>query len=139
MRSVLFFSLLFLVLSACGDRKTKESFREFADFYEKFHKDTTFQAEHCQFPMEGMPDNAGAYEGNLSEFRWTKDKWTIHKPIDFGKSGYKQELQPIGPDLIIETIIDPSGEYGLSRRFARINGKWTLIYYAGMNRIERRG
>jgi hypothetical protein len=38
--------------------------------------------------------------------------------------------------MVVEYIIQKSGDMGMERRFAKVAGEWHLIYYAGLNRIS---
>ncbi|TXB63773.1 hypothetical protein [Phaeodactylibacter luteus] len=113
-------------------------FREFAEFYERFHQDTAFQRERIVFPLPGLPQEADSALIASGLFRWTPQTWQLQGAIDFSRSEFRQELTPVGRDLIIEKIVQP--EYGLQieRRFSRLEDGWHLIYYAGLNRVEAR-
>lgn len=121
---------------ACTTRKADYS--EFNQFYDEFMQDSLFQVQHIQFPMEGLPDNAAGYEGDLRDFRWTAENWRMHRPIDFQKSKFVQNFETLGDELIIENISDRDSGYGMMRRWAKIGGDWSLIYYVGINPLEER-
>lgn len=108
---------------------------DFEAFYQRFHSDTTFQVAHVLFPLEGFPDNADSTMLAERTFRWTPENWVIHRPLS-GK-GMRQELVPISDEVIIERVVDDKTNYGLERRFAKLQGTWYLIYYSGMNPRER--
>ncbi|MFM8449366.1 MAG: hypothetical protein ACKOAY_04610 [Haliscomenobacter sp.] len=127
--------LSLLPLLACHRKEADTT--HFEIFYERFHRDSAFQMQHILFPLEGLPDNAYSAGKNLDAFRWEQKDWVIHQPIDFKTSGFKRELQAFNKDLIVERIVHESGDYAMLRRFARINGQWTLIYYAGLNPIQQ--
>ncbi len=131
--------LALLFLAACENNPLRNESRkeDFGRFYTRFHQDSTFQLERIVFPLEGMPDNALSRDVNLQTFRWEKENWIIHRPVDFSKGTFKQELAGFGEDLIIERIVHQSGDYALLRRFSRMDGKWMLIYYAGMNPVQK--
>lgn len=134
-RNLCFFLLALAALSACRSR-AKADFSDFAVFYEKFHQDSAFQMAHIQFPMQGLPDNADSATLASNTFRWEPSNWKINKPIDFEKSGFSQQVQPLGDGLVIEKIVHESGKYAMLRRFAKLDDQWYLIYYAGLNPVE---
>jgi hypothetical protein len=134
-RNLSFLLLALAALSACRPR-AKADFSDFAVFYEKFHQDSAFQMAHIQFPMQGLPDNADSVTLASNTFRWDASNWKINKPIDFNKSGFSQQVQPLGEGLVIEKIVHESGKYAMLRRFAKLDDQWYLIYYAGLNPVE---
>lgn len=127
-------SLAALLLLGCKTRKADYS--DFEQFYDQFMQDSSFQVQHINFPLEGLPDNAVDYGEDLSTFRWTAETWRMHRPIDFEKTKMQQNFQTLGEELIIENIIDPNYGYGMVRRWAKLGGEWSLIYYAGMNPVQ---
>lgn len=133
----LFLGLMLIgaLLSSC--RPKKADYSEFSAFYEKFMQDSLFQIQHVNFPLEGIPDNAIAYEDSLQNFRWTAENWRMHRPIDFEQTKFEQNFQTLGDELIIENIVEPTVSYGMVRRWAKIGGQWSLIYYAGLNPIQQ--
>lgn len=136
--TILFSGALSIFLPSCQPgSKDAKGFRDFQAFYEKFHQDSVFQLNHINFPLEGIPDNAGNYEGDLNSFRWEKESWQVHRPIDFEKSGYKQELNTFSDNMVVERIVHESGDYAMMRRFARLGDEWYLIYYAGLNSLNK--
>lgn len=122
-------------LFAC--RTKKADYSEFSQFYEKFMQDSLFQVKHISFPLAGMPDNAIAYGDTLQNFRWTAENWRMHRPIDFARTKFEQNFQTLGEELIIENLVEPTAGYGMTRRWAKIGGEWSLIYYAGLNPIQQ--
>lgn len=127
--------LCMLPLFACQRKEADTA--HFEIFYERFHRDSAFQMQHILFPLEGLPDNAFGSDKNLDGFKWEAKTWVIHQPINFKTSGFKRELKSFGKDLIVERVVHESGDYAMLRRFARINNQWTLIYYAGLNPIQK--
>jgi hypothetical protein len=130
--------LLLLTFTACGNERDASATApdDFAAFYERFHRDSLYQIEHINFPLEGLPGNAAEADAS---FRWERESWRMHKPIDPEESGFHSEFSRLG-DIVIERIVHESGEYGMMRRFARLNdGEWYLIYYVGLNPLSRPG
>lgn len=126
-----------LGLITLGCKSHKGDFSDFDQFYEKFMQDSVFQMQHINFPLDGLPDDAANYGDSIQNFRWTKENWRIHHPIDFEKTKFEQNFQTLGDELIIENITEPTVGYGMLRRWAKIDGKWTLIYYVGLNPIQQ--
>ena len=140
-----FIMLLLSLCIACGNRtadpsqkmaETVANFGDFEDFYKRFHWDSTFQISRINFPLEGLPQDADSSIIVENNFHWTKENWTMHRGFEELKNDFTQEFIPFGTDIITERIIHVSGTVGMIRRFARLNGKWYLIYYAGLNRIS---
>jgi hypothetical protein len=127
---------LVVLAFACTSRNA--GYSEFNQFYDKFMQDSLFQVQHIQFPMEGLPDNAAGYERDLPDFRWTAENWRMHRPIDFQKSKFVQNFETLGDELIIENISDRDSGYGMMRRWAKIGGEWSLIYYVGINPLQEK-
>lgn len=135
-KSKIIYLFPFLMLLAFACRPRKADYSEFNQFYAQFMQDSLFQVQHINFPLEGIPDNASSYSDDLSAFRWTADNWRMHRPIDFAQTKFEQNFQTIGDELIIENLSDPQSGYGMIRRWAKLGGEWSLIYYAGINPIR---
>lgn len=116
--------------------ETAAKFGDFEDFYKRFHWDSTFQMSRINFPLEGLPQDADSATLADRDFYWQKEEWVVHKGFEELKKDFKQEFIPFGDDIITERLIHSSGTVGMIRRFARLDGKWYLIYYAGLNRIR---
>lgn len=134
----LFFGTFVILVMALSCRPKKADYSDFNQFYDKFLQDSLFQVQHINFPLDGLPDNAVAYGDSVREFRWTAENWRMHRPIDFEKTKFEQNFETLGEELIIENIIDPTAGYGMLRRWAKIGGEWSLIYYVGLNPIQEK-
>lgn len=110
--------------------------QDFVTFYERFLKDSLYQMEHINFPLEGIPDNALKDNQLLTDFRWQADNWIMHRPIEKDGTGFSSSFSQLGP-IIIEEILHESGQYGMLRRFANSGEEWRLIYYAGLNPLKQ--
>ncbi len=110
--------------------------KDFIDFYERFLADSLYQMEHINFPLEGIPDNALKDNALQADFRWQKDNWIMHRPIQEDSTGFSSTFSQLGP-IIIEEILHESGQYGMLRRFANSGEEWRLIYYAGLNPLQQ--
>ncbi|WP_421800447.1 hypothetical protein [Haliscomenobacter sp.] len=134
------FNLLFCTVAilflALGCRSKKTDYSDFNQFYDQFFQDSLFQVQHINFPIEGLPDNAAILGDSIRNFRWTAENWRMHRPIDFERTKFEQNFQTLGDELIIENIIDPTAGYGMVRRWAKIGGEWSLIYYVGLNPVQ---
>lgn len=146
MRYFVFFSLMLLFFS-CQPRDAQHAevevpvdiaaeYADFAAFYKRFHQDSLYQMEHILFPLDGFPAEADSATLRDRSFRWQRDNWRMHRGFNLTESQFEQELQPLGKDLITETFYHEKSGFGLIRRFARIDGEWQLIYYAGLNRLR---
>lgn len=106
---------------------------DFIAFYDRFLSDSLFQIEHIQFPLEGIPDNADSADVADGNFRWERETWKMHRKFDPKQTGFKVNLEAFGSDVITEQILHESGRYAMLRRYAKMDGDWRLIYYAGLN------
>lgn len=105
---------------------------DFKSFYRQFHQDTAFQIAHISFPLEGIPANADTL-ASRDQFRWQKNSWKWHRPIDPDLTGYEQHWQVITKEMVVERIIEKTSRIGMTRRFAKMDNEWMLIYYGAMN------
>jgi len=138
MKHILAFLPLLLLASCQGTQPEKPSIsKDFSAFYERFHRDSLYQMQHITFPLEGIPDNVAQLQNAEGRFRWTREEWDMHKPIDFSQGEFRQELNLFGDRVVNERIISQDNNYALLRRFARIGEEWYLIYYAGLNPIKQ--
>ena len=106
---------------------------DFIAFYDRFLSDSLFQVEHIQFPLEGIPDNADSADVADGNFRWERENWKMHRKFDPKQTGFKVNLESFGSDIITERILHERGRYAMLRRYAKMDGDWRLIYYAGFN------
>ncbi|MCB0519254.1 MAG: hypothetical protein H6577_08530 [Lewinellaceae bacterium] len=121
--------------SDAGSTEQNDLPEGFAEFYQHFHSDSTFQMGHIVFPLEGLPNKADSTLLASGKFYWKAEDWKMQKAIDFEMSEFRRELLPLNKMMVEEHIIHKNGQYGMVRRFARLGDEWQLIYYAGMNRI----
>ncbi|NND32898.1 MAG: hypothetical protein HKN76_09925, partial [Saprospiraceae bacterium] len=71
-----------------------------------------------------------------SSFRWQRENWRWHRPIDPALSGFEREWQILNQDMIIERITQKTAGFGMMRRFAKMDEQWMLIYYSAMNPVK---
>lgn len=110
---------------------------DFVQFYNKFHSDSAYQMAHIQFPLEGYPSgNLADSVGNVADFRWTADKWVMHRLPQFNDSLYARQFEQPMPIMVNEIIIEKAKNYGTLRRFLKRDNEWFLIFYSDMNRLE---
>jgi len=106
---------------------------EFRSFYNQFLSDSSYQMEHIDFPLNGLP--------NLSEvddyenFKWQEEDWIMHKPLIDPNREFLVETETLGPSLVIETISHKTGTFQMVRRFAKTSDGWKLIYFQDLNMI----
>lgn len=103
---------------------------DFYDFYEKFHSDVEFQKAHIVFPLQGA--KAKGEEQVLEPYSYTAEEWVIHKPYDDMEGTYQRSFSEFG-GIVAETIQAVQGPFSMIRRFAKVDGKWHLIYYQPMS------
>lgn len=138
-----FFIIALLFLLSCTDETPKEQAlgqeqeiempEDFFDFYKKFLSDSSYQMEHIIFPLQGIPSDAdGLLYGN--DYKWEKENWTIHKAFDPKTSGFTSYFTPFQPTIVIEKIQHNSGQFYMTRRFAKMDTSWYLIFYEELQR-----
>lgn len=139
---VIRYKLLWLFLSIClGECKNQESLSTtlpvqpipilggFDDFYQRFHLDSGFQMKHIRFPLEGLPEQADT-SSMLESYRWTEDKWILHRPIDLKDTLFYRSFKTLDSSMIIEVIKHKFSPMQMERRFSKSDSEWSLIYYA---------
>lgn len=140
----------FLALMVCGlwvascknepklsNTETQGLTEDFVQFYNKFHSDSAYQMAHIQFPLEGYPSgNLADSIKNVNDFRWTADKWIMHRLPQFSDSLYSRQFEQPMPIMVNEIIIEKKRNYGTLRRFLKRDNEWFLIFYSDMNRLE---
>lgn len=136
-RSFIILALLgSLVFTACKKKAATESandLSDFQDFHNRFLRDSLYQIAHIQFPLEGIPDNADSSDVADGNFRWQLEDWKMHRKFDAKSNGFSVKFQPFGDNIVNEYITHESNQYAMMRRFAKTDGEWRLIYYAGLN------
>lgn len=114
---------------------TNQDLKQFENFYIKFHQDSVYQIAHITFPLEGLPEQADSAILANNNFRWEKENWRTHQMLNPNDNNFKQEFIPIGNAMIIEKITDSKTGFAMTRRFAKLDEEWYLIYYSGMNKL----
>ncbi|MEM1322889.1 MAG: hypothetical protein AAGG75_21670 [Bacteroidota bacterium] len=145
---VIFTTIFFVVLQNRGDQPLteptsppvaaappSEGLKDFEQFYQQFHSDSTYQLAHILFPLEGIPPSADSLTLVQGGFRWQANEWTLHREFDDMDGEFVRDLRVLSEDMILEQIQHNSGQYGMERRFARFDDGWYLIYYAAMNKL----
>lgn len=107
---------------------------DFPAFLDRFATDSLFQMSRISFPLAGLPAYADSIIIASNSFRYHAEDWVLHKPFNTSLE-FKQEYEVAGDALVIENIVNSNAGFGMQRRFARLNGDWHLIYYAGINKI----
>jgi len=137
------FSVFFLalVLFSCGNQieeqvveETSPNVDDFEAFYDKFHSDSIYQKAHVLFPLQGLPTNADTTILKQGNFYYQEEDWITQNRLP-ANSDFQSTILPIDSALVIERILHQSGQYAMERRFAKMDGEWMLIYYAGVNRV----
>lgn len=119
-----------------NSRKESQIAKEtFEQFYDRFHKDDSFQLARVSFPLKGYNisgENYNPESKSDSDFYWTRNDWVIqHKPERGGD--FKIKLSNLDSNNIEERVfIDHSG-FEVIRRFSREDGKWYLVFYGNQD------
>lgn len=114
----------FLTVSCSTSKKIADKGNEtFDSFYDKFHKDETFQMSRLKFPMEGM-----SVDGNLST-KWTSKNWNPLKVriYDVDKKMFKTTHKKTSTSFEQKIWIEDSG-FMSEYKFKLIDKKWYLVY-----------
>lgn len=101
---------------------------DFSAFYDRFHTDSAFQMAHINFPLEGKK---ALEEGGSEPYTYRQEEWKLHKPYNDYEGTYQRSFTSIG-NMVTETIRATQGSFRMIRRFAKLSGEWTLIYYEPM-------
>lgn len=112
---------------------------DFLIFYSQFHNDSTFQMEHINFPLEGIPNYVDSLTLAENNFKWTKEDWEIHKLTDRRKDNFHEDLVVLDPGFIKEFVSVGEGDKQLwmERRWYKSGDDWRLIYFAGLNKRNK--
>ncbi len=105
--------------------------KDFYEFYAKFHADTVFQLQRITFPLSGKP-SSGQFEFEVSDFKWTRDGWRIHKAFQEEDDTFSRKFVVHAPGMISEFIYTQTFGFYMERRFAKLSDGWNLIYFADM-------
>ena len=111
--------------------------KSFAPFYDRFHSDSVYQLEHINFPLQGMPQRIDSTSLATRDFFWEKESWVIQHDFDEKATGFTKTINTISPEMIEETILDKSGQFGILRRFVKLDGEWYLIYFSGLGQRQQ--
>lgn len=141
------YGLLLFVFVSCktdvkvNDNESKQKAfmpdKSFAPFYERFHNDSVYQLAHINFPLQGMPQRIDSVGLATQEFYWEKGAWTFQQDFDEKETGFSKTVNAVSPTMVEETIVDRSGQFGIVRRFVKIDGEWYLIYFSGLAQIKQ--
>jgi Domain of unknown function (DUF4348) len=108
---------------------------DFLSFYQRFHDDSLYQLEHVTFPLQGIPSDADSATIVDGKFRWQKEGWVMHHPIEDAEIQFSRSFKKISDEMVVENIKVAAGQYGMQRRFSKLGDDWYLIYYAAVNRL----
>ncbi|MEM8523282.1 MAG: hypothetical protein AAGG68_01500 [Bacteroidota bacterium] len=137
------YCFLLTIFVSCGNENkeqvveaTTPDANDFEAFYNRFHSDSVYQIEHILFPLQGLPTNADTTILRNRDFYYQKEGWVVQNRLP-ENSDFRSEIAAIDSALVIERILHQSGQYAMERRFAKMDGEWMLIYYAGVNRVAQ--
>lgn len=107
---------------------------DFETFHEKFLTDSVFQLSRIDFPLDGLPSVSDTL-ATRDNFKWTADRWDILKKVDYSDSGFERDL--LQSDVLVREIFRHPQGYGVEARYFKgEDGKWRLIFYAGLNALR---
>lgn len=138
MRKVLQFFLLIILLSNCKNKpqalqqaKAEADLpKDFLEFYQKFHSDSSYQMAHIEWPLKGEKGNPQDSTGRSQLTEWEPETWSIMHFPDTTMSTLKRGFETVGDVLVIERMSYPMVGYGYERQFYKEDdGQWRLIFY----------
>jgi len=132
-----FIAILALACGRGAENTADQSYADFAQFYERFHRDSAFQMERIVFPLQGLPRRADSLILGGETYYWRRENWKMQRDFNFEGSDYNRTLKPVGNQIMVEEITRQSGQFGMMRRWAKIDGEWHLIYYAALNKLKK--
>lgn len=142
MRILLFFAFIICLITTSCDQTAptnkEANVDDFPSFYKKFHQDSAFQMSRISFPLQGLPERADSATIVSGTFRWEKENWKIQKAFTSQNNEFEQSFLPIGEDMIIEKLTHKKWGLAITRRFAKLDDGWNLIYYSGLNKFEEK-
>lgn len=106
---------------------------DFMVFYDQFHADSTFQLSHINFPLSGMNTDSTQNMASVP-YIWTKEQWRPHKKFDERNGTFNRDFTNFN-GLVIEHITSNNGQFGMERRFTKLENQWMLIYYSSMKQM----
>jgi hypothetical protein len=129
--------LPFIILTNCHSaRKASkgETFsirgpgENFDKFYDKFHKDSSFQVSRTKFPLGGI-----SVEG-YKKTKWTRDNLPLMKVkvYDIDTTQYKVSFKKTEKTFTQKVWIENSG-FSFECKFELIDNKWYLVYVLDEN------
>jgi hypothetical protein len=132
---------ILLFLFSCKSEPTSSgtssgltNLEDFNAFYLRFHRDTAYQTAHITFPLEGLPANADSLTFSSNNFKWPRADWKYHQLLD--DEEFTRNFLILNEKMVSESIRLKNSNLGLVRRFAKMDGDWYLIYYAGLNQVS---
>lgn len=142
----LFCSLVFL-LSNCKNKSPQplqqtraeaELPKDFLEFYQKFHTDSTYQMAHIEWPLKG---ESGVSQDTLAKRQlteWTPENWHLMHLPDTTMSTLKRSFETVGEVMIIEKMSYPMVGFGYERQFYKEeDGQWRLIFYGETQMLQQ--
>jgi Domain of unknown function (DUF4348) len=138
-KNILFICLILLV--ACKKKEVISDENtglatDFSQFYERFLSDSTYQMQHIQFPLAGVPMDSDSSSAQLGNYYYDAATWKLHRPMTFKDTYFKRTITMPLPNIVQETVQDTVTKYAIMRRFAKTDKEWMLIYYMNMNRLK---
>ncbi|MFN0036648.1 MAG: DUF4348 domain-containing protein [Saprospiraceae bacterium] len=136
------FLLLFSLISLFSNCKNKPQTlqqakaegdlpKDFHEFYQKFHTDSSYQMAHIEWPLKG---ETGVSEDSMAKLQlteWNPETWHLMHLPDTSMSTLKRGFEMVGEVLVIERMSYPMVGFGYERQFYKEeDGQWRLIFYA---------
>ena len=135
----LFFLLVFLV-SNCKNKPQSavqqakgehELPKDFHEFYQKFHTDSSYQMAHIEWPLKGEKGVAADSTLTRQLHEWEPETWALMHLPDTTMSTLKRGYEMVGEVLVVEKMSYPMVGFGFERQFYKDeDGEWRLIFYS---------
>jgi hypothetical protein len=138
MRTVLQFFMIVFLLSNCKQKpqalqQTKamgDLPKDFLEFYQKFHADSTYQMAHIEWPLKGEKGISQDTTARRQLTEWMPEAWHLMHLPDTTMSTLKCSFETVGDVMVIERMSYPIVGFGYERQFYKEeDGQWRLIFY----------
>lgn len=123
-KCVIFASIIGLawVFSSCSTINKRSEIETFESFYDKFHKDYTFQKSRISFPIDGYQEDS---KGRVN---WSDTNWNLHKGkvTDIKDNTFKVTIQK-EKKRVYERVVVPNSSFYFDRTFELKKRQWYLV------------
>jgi len=102
----------------------------FIEFLDTFNTDSAYQMSHIIFPLEGETRASVEQTDSLIPHKWEKNNWKLHHKFNDFDGIFKRNFLIFDENTIIEKTVGVNGLFKMEKRFAKMKGGWTLIFFS---------